>query len=360
MVPLYKPYMPNLPLLDEILHSGQIAAGIWTEKFETDLKKFFNVENLIVTSSFNTAISIAITVMGLEYGDEVIASPMACLASTQPYHCEGLRIKWADIDPNTGTLDPDDVKNRITNKTKLIIHNHFCGYVGYIDEINRIAKEYDIFVIDDGIECFGSEYNGKMVGNVGSDITVYSFNPVRLLTTIDGGCLIFNDKELYKKSILVRDCGIDRTKFRDNMGEINPNCDITIKGYSATMSNVNAYIGIEQLKSINLRLTKQRENANKWNNIIKNIEEYYGYNLKNILLRDTNPNYWVYGLLSENKNELINVFRNKGYYSSSVHINNNIYSVFNKQDTLKGVQKFINSFIAIPCGWWLDKIELRN
>lgn len=354
MVPLYKPYIPELPLLDEIIHSGQIASGKWTSKFENELKKYFGTDKLIVTSSFNTAISVAITTLGLKYGDEVIASPMACLASTQPYLCEGLKIKWADIDPDTGTLDPNDVKCKISSKTKLIIHNHFCGYVGYIDEINKLAKENNIFVIDDGIECFGSKYNGRLVGNTDSDVVVFSFNPVRILTTVDGGCVIFNNKTLYEKSILVRDCGIDRSIFRDELGEINPNCDIIIKGYSATMSNVNAYIGYEQLKTVQDRLKKQMENANKWNSILYNNEEYNKYNIKSLNIRNTNPNYWVYGLLTGDKRELIKLFRVKGYYASSVHINNNIYSIFDKQDTLKGVQKFMNSFVALPCGWWME------
>ncbi len=359
MIPLYKPYMPELPLLNDIIHSGQIATGIWTKKFEDGLKEYFGVNNLIVTSSFNAAISVAITTLGLEYGDEVIASPMACLASTQPYLVEGLKIKWADIDPNTGTLDPDDVKKRISSKTKLIIHNHFCGYVGYIDEINRIAKENNIFVIDDGIECFGSKYKGKLVGSISSDVSVFSFNPVRVLTTIDGGCVIFNNEELYKKSILVRDCGIDRTSFRDELGEINPNCDITVKGYSATLSNVNAYIGYEQLKTIQERIKKQRLNACKWNEVLNNYDEYNMYNIKCISIRDTEPNYWVYGLLSDKKRQLIEYFRNKEYYASSVHLNNNIYSIFNKQSTLNGVKKFMDSFVAIPCGWWVNDCDVR-
>ena len=358
MIPLYKPYMPDLPLLDKIIHSGHIAAGEWTNKFENELKRFIGVNNLIVTSSFNTAISVAITTLGLNYGDEVIASPMACLASTQPYLCEGLNVKWADIDPSTGTLNPDDVKKRITSKTKLIIHNHFCGYVGYVDEINKIAKDNGIYVIDDGIECFGSEYKNKLIGNVDTDITIFSFNPVRVLTTIDGGCVIFKNKELYDKSMLVRDCGIDRTKFRDDLGEINPNCDISVKGYSATLSNVNAYIGFEELKGIDERLKKQRENALEWDHILSNEVENKKYGLERIDIKNTNPNYWIYGLLTNNKNDMINMFRNKGYYSSTVHINNNIYSIFNKQETLKGVKKFVSSFLALPCGWWVYKIKL--
>ena len=92
------------------------------------------------------------TTLGLKYGDEVLASPMGCLVSTQPYASMGFKIKWCDIDTVTGTLDPDSVRAKITPNTKAIIHNHFCGYPGYIDEINSIGREYGIPIIDDGIE----------------------------------------------------------------------------------------------------------------------------------------------------------------------------------------------------------------
>ena len=183
MIPLFKPYMPELPELDAILHSGKLSAGEYTRQFEQCLQKYFAVEQVAAVNSFNSAISVAIEVLGLQHGDEVIASPMACLASTQPYTGEGLKIVWADIDPETGTLDPDDVRKRITPRTKAIVHNHFCGYPGYVDEINAIGKQNELTVIDDGIECFGSKYHGKLIGNCGTDITVFSFNPVRMLTT---------------------------------------------------------------------------------------------------------------------------------------------------------------------------------
>lgn len=81
----------------------------------------------------------------------------------------------ADIDPKTGTLSPDSVKEKITSKTKLIFHNHFCGYVGYVDEINSIGKQFGIPVIDDCVEAFGAKYKGKYMGNLGTDFTIFSF-----------------------------------------------------------------------------------------------------------------------------------------------------------------------------------------
>ena len=250
LIPLYKPYIPQLPELDAILHSGQLAAGKYTNEFENELQRYIGHKNILTTNTFNTAISVVISTLGIEHGDEVIVSPMACLASTQPYTAAGLKVVWADVDPNTGTIDPCFVERSITTKTKAIIHNHFCGYPGYIDEINAIGKKYGIHVIDDGIECFGTSYKGRMIGNCGTDVTVFSFNPVRVLTTVDGGAAIFNNGKLYKKSILVRDCGIDRSIFRDELGEIDPACDIKIQGYSATPNNVNAYIGLRQFEDL--------------------------------------------------------------------------------------------------------------
>ena len=127
MISLFKPYMPELPDINKILHSGMLAYGNYTKEFEKILKKYFNTEYLIVTNSFNVAISIALATLGISYGDEVIASPMACLASTQPYLANGINIKWADVDPLRGTLLPESVKTQITAKTKAIIHNHYCG-----------------------------------------------------------------------------------------------------------------------------------------------------------------------------------------------------------------------------------------
>ena len=348
MIPLYKPFIPELPELDDIIHSGAIAYGTYTKQFEDGLKKYFDSPYVIVTNSFTSAISVAITSLGLNFGDEVIASPMACLASTQPYLSCGMKVRWCDVDAKTGTLSPKSLRKTITSRTKAIIHNHFCGYPGYIDEINAIAKEFDIPVIDDGIECLGSEYKGKKIGNVGTDVTVFSLSYVRMLSCIEGGLVIFKNKDLYEKSLRIRDCGIDRTKFRDDIGEISSNCDISEIGFSATMSNVNGYIGLQQLKYVNDLINKQRTNALKLKEILKNddAEPLYAY--------DSNPNYWVYGILVKNKREAIKKYRDLGLFASGVHINNNIYSVFGDRKNLPGVDEFYNHFIALPSGWWID------
>lgn len=348
MIPLFKPYMPDLPALTEILYSGKLASGEYTKKFEDSLKAYFQAPYLLVTNSFGLAISVTVTTLGLTFGDEIIASPMVCLASIQPYLAAGMKVKWCDIDPTRGTLSPEAVRKTISSQTKAIVHNQFCGYPGYIDDINAIGKEFGIPVIDDGIECFGSEYKGKKVGCCGTDATVFSLTAVRLPNTIDGGLIIFNSEKHYKKALRIRDCGIDRSFFRDELGEISAKCDISEIGYSATMSNVNAYIGFQQMPQINRLLSLQRENAQKWEAKIRNYK-----NIHSIQTIDALPNYWVYGIRADNKKKCIQEFRDKGFYASGVHINNNVYSAFGERVELPGVSDFYNHFVAIPCGWWM-------
>ncbi len=354
MIPIYKPYMPDnlLPGLNEILYSGQLSYGKYGKQFEQKLKEFIGCEYLLTINSYNTAMLVVLTSLGLKKGDEIIASPVSCLASNQPFVTKGIKVIWADINPNTGTLCPTDVESKITKNTKAIFHNHFCGYVGEIEAINALGKKYDIPIIDDGIEAFGSKYRGNRLGNVGTDVTVFSFQTVRLPNTIEGGAIVFKNKALYDKAVLIRDYGIDRSQFRTADGEINPDCDIQLEGYGGLMGEVNSFIGTKQMENIEKLLNQQQQNATKWQNELQNSTDIKSLQINN----NTNPNYWVFGTLSENCKETIAYFKSKGFYATGVHINNNIYSVFNNKIDLKGVNKFKQQFVAIPSGWWISKL----
>lgn len=349
MIPLFKPYMPEqLPEIDNILHSGNLAYGRWGREFESRLGQYVGNNQILATNSFNSAYQVAITTLGLQLGDEVIGSPMTCLASNQPYATQHVNLVWADVEPNTGMLDVEDVRRKISTRTKAILLNHFCGYVGYVDEILALAKEKGLYVIEDAIEGFGSEYKGKRVGNLGADVTVYSFQTVRLPNTIDGGAVSFKDKALYEKAVLVRDYGIDRPRFRDDLKEISPLCDIALPGYGATPSEINSYVGCLQMESITGLLEAQQGQAQKWEELLLREGE------KPVdIVPGTKPNYWVFGVLAKQKKSFLEAWRTKGYYASGVHLPNSYYSVFGRQSDLRGVQDFYSHYVALPCGWWM-------
>lgn len=353
MINLYKPYMPEeLPELDAILHSGALANGKWGRAFEQSLQDFVGCkERVLVVNSFTAAIQVVLSSLGIKAGDEIIASPQSCLASTQPLATYGAKVVWADIDPSRGTLCPESVESKITSNTRVLFHNHHCSYPGYIDEINALGKKYGLVVIDDCIEAFGSQYKGKIMGNVGTDVTLFSFQTVRLPNSIDGGGIIFKDASLYEKALKVRDLGVNRKTFRDSLGEINPDSDVDIPGYGVTMNEISSYIGCSQMRAIAELLSIQRENAVTWREEL--LAEYPGLQVLNT--SDILPSFWVYGILSEDKYKTLNYFREKGFYASGVHVPNTNYSQFGIREDLPGVNQFYNQFIALPSGWWFRK-----
>ncbi|WCT13157.1 DegT/DnrJ/EryC1/StrS family aminotransferase [Mucilaginibacter jinjuensis] len=355
MIPIFKPYMPPaLPELNDILYSGNLSYGKWGKQFESKLSSYIGAEYVMVTNSYNSAMLIMLTTLGLSPGDVVLASPMSCLASNQPFITQNLKVKWVDIDPATGSMDPDSLVKAIDSNCKAIFHNHFCGTPGYIDEINKIASEHGLVVVDDCIEAFGSKYKGKMMGNVGTDASVFSFQTVRLPNTVDGGAIAFKSAKMFERALRIRDYGINRATFRDCYNEISVDSDIEIGGYGALMPEINSYIGYEQMGDLPLLISKQRENAVKWQSYLTAKypnDKIIGFS------EDIDPNFWVIGLLCNNKQESLKHFRNIGYYATGVHISNNHYSVFGDQQYLAGVSDFENKFLALPTGWWIEDLS---
>ena len=335
--------------VEEILYSGNLNSGVYVQEFENKIKKYLGIENFIAVNSYSSASTIVWDLIGIKSDDEVIASPMSCLASNQPLAMKKAKVKWCDIDPNIGSLDPDQVEKNITNNTKAILHYHWGGYPGYIDEVVQIGRKYGIPVVEDAIESFGSEYKGKKLGNTGADFTLFSFQPVRLPTTIDGGGIVIRNLKDYSKAKLIRDYGINRSNFRDELGEINPDSDISTPGISASLNELNAYIGSSAMNHIPELLAIQRKNAESNYNSLIGRKSFKPINTDHTL-----PNYWVYSFLTKSRDELLKEFRNKGIYASKVHIRNDNYSVFNAEKIpLKGVDEFNDSILSIPSGWWL-------
>lgn len=161
---------------------------------------------------------------------------------------------------------------------------------------------------------------------------------------------------MYAKAMKIRDYGIDRTMFRDELNEISRDCDIMLEGYGALMPEFNSIIGNKQMIDIDELLLKQKINSVAWSNKLK---EYN--NLNSMVINDfVEPNFWIYGVLADDKVEAIKYFRSVGFYATSVHINNNIYSVFKNNENLKGVSEFYKKFVALPCGWWVESNQIND
>jgi perosamine synthetase len=192
------------------------------------------------------------------------------------------------------------------------------------------------------------------MGNTQTPITTFSFQTVRLPNSIDGGALAFNDEGTYQKALRMRDFGINRSNFRDELNEISCSSDISHLGYNAIMNEINALVGSRVMEHTPELIAKQRLNATRWDDFCAGK----GYQRLNGRA-EIKPNYWIYSFLTPNQKQSLISIRESGYYASKVHMRNDYYSCFGSfNNTLLGVKEFENRQISVPSGWWINRFKL--
>jgi dTDP-4-amino-4,6-dideoxygalactose transaminase len=358
----------------KVLNSGYVGQGPKVDQFEKDLQDFLYVDKLVTLNSGTSGLHLALHLLkkprrsnqnfhgiasvedfwpGLQPGDEILATALTCTASNWPILAHGLKIKWVDIDPTTLNMDLDDLERKITSTTKAIILVHWGGYPNDLDKIKQIQqKAHQIYgfkpaVIEDGAHSFGSKYKGKYLGNHGN-MTMYSFQAIKHITSVDGGLLTLPHQELYKRAKLLRWYGIDRDS---NRKDFRCEADIEEWGYKFHMNDICATVGIENLKHANTIIQKHQENA-----------AYYDENLKNIpgvtlLKREEGHEsaFWIYSLLVEDRDGFMNHMKNCNIVVSQVHERNDKHSCVREyKSSLPALDRTIGKVVSIPVGWWVS------
>jgi len=237
----------------EVLKSGMLAQGPKVKEFEESFAKFIDVKYAVATSSGTTALEVALRAHGIGEGDEVITIPFTFIASANSILYTGARPVFVDIDEKSFNINPDLIEKAITRKTKAIMPVHLYGGACDMTEIMAIARKHKLAVIEDVCQAHGAEWKGKKVGSFGTG--AFSFYPTKNMTTGEGGMITTNSKEIYEKAKLLRAHGSKVKYYHD------------ILGYNYRMTDMEAAIGLEQLKKLNkfnqLRI-KNAEFLNKY------------------------------------------------------------------------------------------------
>ncbi len=353
MIPLYKAYVPDSVhnALADVFNSGYLADGDYVRRFEQVLRDYIGNPNLITAGDISTAIMLCLFMAGVRPGDEVIASPVACVATNQPVLNLFARVLWCDVEPGTGNMAPTQIADLITPKTKAILYPHWAGDVAEIDAINKVAHAYGLRVIEDAGEALGAEYRGKKIGNTGTDFAVFSFHAIRHITTGEGAAITFRRAEEAEQGNWLKRYGINRPSFRDVFEEINPGSDIPVAGYNTYMTNISGAIGIEQMKRLPDVVVRHRENGRFYDEALADMSGITVCSRP----RHCGSAYWVYTLLAERRDDLLRALRERGVYASKVHFRNDIYTCFQSgHRSLPGADEFCGRYLCIPCGWWVS------
>jgi len=256
----------------EVLKSDWITQGPKIKEFEEAVAKFMGAKYAVAFSSGTAALHAACFVAGITPGDEVITTPITFAASSNCTLYLGGKPVFADIKEDTYNIDPEKIEKKVTNKTKAILPVDFAGQPADLDEIHEIAKEYNLIVIEDASHALGAEYKGKKVGSL-SDLAIFSFHPVKHITTGEGGMIVTNNKGFYEKLLIFRTHGITKNKVKLIKNEGPWYYEMQELGYNYRITDCQCALGISQLKKLDKFIGQRREIVKRYNEAFKNIEE---------------------------------------------------------------------------------------
>ncbi|MEG1458554.1 MAG: UDP-4-amino-4,6-dideoxy-N-acetyl-beta-L-altrosamine transaminase [Acetivibrio sp.] len=255
----------------DTLRSDYLTTGPKVKKFEEKVATYVGAKYGVAVANGTAALHLACMAAGIKQGDEVITSPITFAASANcVLYCEGTPV-FSDVDRETYNISPAAIRKNITKKTKAIIPVHYTGQPCEMDEIHQIAKEHNLCVIEDAAHALGAEYKGKKVGGL-SDMTCFSFHPVKHITTCEGGMITTNNRELYEKLKLLRSHGITREEENLEKEEGSWYYEQQILGYNYRISDVQCALGISQMNRIETFVERRQEIAAYYNENLKNIE----------------------------------------------------------------------------------------
>jgi perosamine synthetase len=337
-IPVSQPLIDNIDIykyVNSLLDGWGMNKYKYVDSFEKKFSKYIGKKYCLATSSCTGATHIALKAIGLEQGDEVIIPSLTWFSSSSVISYFGAKIVTAEVNKETFCIDPKSVEKLISKKTKAIICVHLYGAVCDIQELQRISKKYNLYLIEDCAESIGSKYKKKLTGFFG-DISLFSFHGSKTITTLgEGGALLTNSKDIYKKALKLSNHGKNDKKifYQD------------LIGFKYKMTNAQASVGISQLQKI------------KKINILKNrIYNIYIKQLSNLPLnfissdKKSIPYYWMPTMVSKNKK-----FNKDNFLNYMKKKNINCRPVFYPIELFKCYKKFFKRKVNNPIAANLSK-----
>ena len=281
----------------KVLKSDYLTTGPAVEAFEKKVADYVGAKYAVAVSNGTAALHVACLAAGIGEGDEVITTPITFAASANcVLYCGGTPV-FADIDPDTYNISPEELESKITPQTKAIIPVHYTGQPCDMDAILEIARKHDLLVIEDGAHALGASYKGKKIGSI-ADMTCFSFHPVKPVTTGEGGMIVTDNEELYRKLVLYRSHGITRDKdmMQQYEEQLQQSSDPALQeaadmlrgdvidpggwyyqqlelGYNYRITDISCALGASQMDKLDRFLERRRQIAKKYDEAFADIPQ---------------------------------------------------------------------------------------
>jgi perosamine synthetase len=286
-IPIYRPSLDGneKKYVNDCLDSSWISSkGKYLPLFEEKFSEFIGVKHATSVCNGTVALHLALVTLGVRKGDEVIVPSFTYIASVNTIVLTGAKPIFVDSLEDTWQMDPEDLKRKITPKTKAIIAVHIYGHPCEMDELQKISKENNVFLIEDCAEAFGSLYNNKHTGTFG-DMATFSFYGNKTITTGEGGMVVTNDETLHDRTFHLKMHGL--AKYREYWHDVI--------GFNYRMTNICAAIGLAQLEKAEEKILKKRELRNWYEQAFSGTSIKTHGEAKNVF-----HSYWMYSILVDN------------------------------------------------------------
>ncbi len=332
-----------IELAAETLKSSFISEGKLVRQFEQELSRLIGVVRPVAVNSGTSALHLALSITGVQRGDEVILPPQTFVASGLAILMCGATPVFADIQPLTGNIDPASVRAKITSRTKAIMPVHWAGYPCDMDELNAIAQEHGLAIVEDAAHAFGATYKGKPVGSL-SRFTAFSFQAIKHLTTGDGGALCCLNEQDYLEARRKRWFGIDRERDQPSiLGERQ--YDLAEVGFKYHLNDLAAAVGLGNLPDLPANLARHRQIAQMYSETLRKVA---GITLLDYQA-DRESSHWIFTILVERRENFVRALKSRGIPTSVVHQRIDRNRVFGgRRDDLAGQSFFDGRQIALP------------
>lgn len=340
--------------LDAVWSSGRLAAGPAVPMLEERLGALVGAQPVVAMSDMTQALCLALRLAGVTPGDEVVTLAFNCMSSNSAIAMIGATPVWVDVDPDTATVDVDDLRACITPRTRAVVVYHVAGYVADLSALRALCDEAGLPLIEDANNALGARWQDRPVGSVG-DYAVFSFYANRQLNGIEGAALVCRNEVDAERARRLRRFGIDVARFRDPNGEIDPAVDVSEIGYSAALPNVNATLACRAMDDLFVRVDRNRSHVAYLMEALADQP-----NLQFIRERDgAHGVFWVALVRSPERDRLMAGLKARDVHCSKLHQRNDVYSGFHASvRDLPGTSLLEREMLALPSGWWLSRDDL--
>jgi len=336
----------EISAIQKVFETGWLGLGSTVFQFEEELKKYLGAKHVIAVNTGTSALHIALAALGVGPGDEVILPSITFAACVQAILALGATPVFAESHEESLLLDISDVEKRLSSKTKVVMPVHFCGSSCDMDRLMALAKSKGFKVVEDAAHAFGSDYNGRKVGTQG-DAVCFSFDPIKNITTGEGGAVVVADDALAEEIRRMRILGIDKDTWHRYKNTRTYFYAVVSPGYRYHMPNFCAAIGLEQLKKFPGFIARRREIARRYNAAFQDLP---GIKPLQMDLETTVPHIYIVRVPAERRDSFMEALKARGVGTGLHYIANHIQPFFKKysNEPLPRAERLWQEIVTLP------------